>query len=94
MFLVLTRHVMDGCYYVPTEKGFEEAEVFKFCLDNGEVWWATWRWKGWERDHFTAEEWEAHCAEQPAAADERALAEIAEVAASCLGQERPDPLGR
>ena len=49
------------------------------------------------RDNFTAEEWEeweAHCREQRAAAEESALAESAKVAAFFLGQERPDPLGR
>ena len=75
-------------------KGFEEADVFKCCLENGTGWWATWRWKGWGRDDVTPEEWEAHCAKQRAAADERALADIAGVAAFFLGQGRPDPLGR
>ena len=96
MGIALLRNV-QGCYYVPTEKGFEEAEVLKLCLENGTVWWATWRWKGWESDDFTAEEWEeweAHCREQRAVAEESALAESAKVAAFFLGQERPDPLGR
>ena len=97
MFLIAFVRSVQGCYYVPTEKGFEEADVFKFCFQNGKGWWATWRWNGWVRDNFTAEEWEeweAHCREQRAAADESALAESAKVAAFFLGQERPDPLGR
>ena len=96
MGIALLRNV-QGCYYVPTEKGFEEAEVFKYCCENDTGWWAVWFWKGWVRDEFTPEEWaewEAHCAKQRAAADERALAESAEVAAFFLGQGRPDPLGR
>ena len=71
--------------------------LVKFCFEDGQIWWATWRWNGWVRDNFTAEEWEeweAHCQEQRAAAEESALAESAKVAAFFLGQERPDPLGR
>ena len=75
---------------------FEEADVFKFCFGHGEIWWATWRWNGWVRDHFTAQEWgdrEAHCGEQCEAADKRALAESEVAAAFFLGQQRSGPLG-
>ena len=39
---------LGNVYDRPTEKGWEDAELFKVGhTANGTVWWATWRWNGW-----------------------------------------------
>ena len=86
----------QDAYYFPTEHGWEGADVFKMGHTvDGEIWWGTWRWNGWHRDRFTPEGWhgwENHCAEEQAAAEDRALEEGAVMDAS--GSGMTDPLGR
>ena len=83
--------VSQDVYYIPTDKGWEDADIFNMghlVKEKREVWWATWRWNGWVQDHDTLrewEEWEAHCREQREAADKRALAESAAEAVASPG---------
>ena len=39
---------LDAVYYTPTDKGWEDASLFRMGhFVDGTVWWGTWRWSGW-----------------------------------------------
>ena len=39
---------LSEVYYAETEKGWEDAELFKMGHTvDGTTWWGTWRWSGW-----------------------------------------------
>ena len=39
---------LDNVYYATTDKGWEDADLFKMGRTDsqGAVWWGTWRWSG------------------------------------------------